>query len=441
MNCLNQKIMALLMVGSVAILAPGFSSAENWPQWRGPFFNGSSTETNLPDRWSETENIVWKVPLPGQSGATPAIWGDSIFVSSPDAQKNLLLICFDRREGKVRWQKQVATGDRKAGNNNMASPSPVTDGQSVFVIFGTGDLTAFDFSGNELWTRNLAREYGRFANMWQYGASPLLFKGRLYIQVLQRSPLPPDYTHAIDDKPERESFILCLDPKTGKNIWRHVRPTDAIGESKEAYTTPIPYEGKHGSEIIILGGDYVTAHDAATGDELWRCGGLNSKKNIWWRTVPSPVAADGFIYVSAPKREPLLAVKDGGAGLVTDTHIAWKLTEYSTDVCTPLYYQNKLFVLDGDRQMMTCLNPKTGEKIWQGNLGLREIIRASPTGADGKIYCISEKGNVVILDAGNEFKILATIPMGGEPCRSSIVAAGGQLFIRTAENLYCLGKK
>ena len=191
----------------------------------------------------------------------------------------------------------------------------------------------------------------------------------------------------------------------------------------------------------MLGGDYVTAHDPDTGDELWRCGGLNSKKDKWWRTVPSPVAGDGFIYVSAPKREPLLAIKDGGAGLVTDTHIAWKLTEYSTDVCTPLYYQNKLFVLDGDRQMMTCLNPKTGEKIWQGNLGVREIIRASPTGADGKIYCISEKGNVVILDAGNEFKILATVPMGGEPCRSSIVASGSQLFIRTAETLYCIGER
>jgi outer membrane protein assembly factor BamB len=441
MNCLNQRVIAVWAACSIAVIAPRASSAENWPQWRGPFFNGSTTEKNLPDKWSETENIVWKAPLPGQSGATPVVWGNSIFVSSPDAQKNLLLLCIDRRDGKGRWQKQVAVGNRQQGNNNMASPSPVTDGRRVYVIFGTGDLTAFDFSGQELWTRNLAKEYGRFANMWQYGASPLLFKGRLYIQVLQRNPPPPDYTHAIDDKPERESFILCLDPKTGKNIWRHVRPTDAIGESKEAYTTPIPYEGKNGSEIIVLGGDYVTAHDATTGDELWRCGGLNSKKNIWWRTVTSPVAADGFIYVSAPKREPLLAVKDGGAGLVTDTHIAWKLTEYSTDVCTPLYYQNKLFVLDGDRQMMTCLNPKTGEKIWQGNLGLREIIRASPTGADGKIYCISEKGNVVILDAVNEFKILATIPMSGEPCRSSIVASGGQLFIRTAENLYCIGKK
>src|SRR6185503_10225675 len=294
------------------------------------------------EKWTETENIVWKVPLPGQSGATPVVWGDSIFVSSPDAQKNLLLICLDRRDGKVRWQKQVAVGDRKQGNNNMASPSPVTDGQSVYVIFGTGDLAAFDFAGKELWTRNLAKEYGRFANMWQYGASPLLFKDRLYVQVLQRSPLPPDYTHAIDDKPERESFILCLDPKTGKNIWRHVRPTDAVGESKEAYTTPIPYEGKNRSEIVVLGGDYVTGHDPATGEELWRCGGLNSKKDKWWRTVPAPVAADGFIYVSAPKREPLLAVKDGGTGLVTDTHIAWRLTEYSTDVCTPLYYHNKL---------------------------------------------------------------------------------------------------
>src|SRR6185436_4882901 len=191
MSRLKNGIIFIVVVGGLAALTIPPSLAENWPQWRGPFFNGSTTEKNLPDKWSETENVVWKIPLPGQSGATPAVWGDCIFLSSPDAQKNLLLLCIERKDGKVRWQKQVAVGDRKQGNNNMASPSPVTDGQNVFVLFGTGDLAAFDFSGKELWTRNLAKEYGRFANMWQYGASPLLFKGRLYVQVLQRDPLPP----------------------------------------------------------------------------------------------------------------------------------------------------------------------------------------------------------------------------------------------------------
>ena len=211
---------------ALLIGAPG--RAENWPQWRGPYFNGSTTEKGLPTQWSKTENVAWVAPLPGYSGATPVVWEDCVFVSSPDEQKNLLLLCLDRKTGQVRWRKVVAGGDRQEGRNNMASPSPATDGKRVFSLFATGDLAAFDFAGQELWKRNLAKEYGRFANMWIYGSSPMLYGGKLYVQVLQRNPRPDDYTHALDDKPERESFLLCLDPQTGKNLWRHVRPTDAI---------------------------------------------------------------------------------------------------------------------------------------------------------------------------------------------------------------------
>ena len=422
----------------LALLITASVRAENWPQWRGPYFNGSTSEKDLPTQWSKTENVVWVTPLPGYSSATPVVWEDCVFVSSPDEQKDLLLLCLDRKTGRVRWRKVVAGKDRQTGRNNMASPSPVTDGKKVFILFATGDLAAFDFSGQELWKRNLANEYGRFANMWMYGSSPMLYRGRLYVQVLQANPRPEDYTHALGDKPERESFLLCLDPQTGKNLWRHVRPTDAVDESQESYTTPIPYAGKQGEEIIIVGGDYVTAHSLDTGAELWRCGGLNVRKEHYWRTVPSAVAAEGMIIACSPKGDPVLGIKDGGKGLVTDTHTVWKSKEFSSDCVTPLYYRQKLFVLDGDHQMMTCLEPKTGAKQWQGNLGVRDIFRASPAGADGKIYCLSESGTAVVLDAGNEFKILFTIRMGEAPVRSSIAVAHGALFIRTARNLYCV---
>ncbi|MDB6124809.1 MAG: WD40-like repeat-like protein [Pedosphaera sp.] len=436
MNQLKNLLVSTIVAGTFALSL----HAENWGHWRGPAYNGSTTEKNLPTEWSKT-NVAWVAPLPGYSGATPAVWGDYVFVSSPDAQKNLTLICFNAKDGAVRWQQTVAVGDKEKGRNNMASPSPVTDGKIVVILFGTGDLAAYDFSGKQLWARNLGKEYGRFANMWLYGASPLLYKGKLYIQVLQRNPPPPDYTNAIDDKPERESYLLCLDPKTGKNIYRHIRPTDALKESQESYASPIPYEYKGKPEILIAGGNCATAHDAASGEELWRCGGLNSKNDSYFRIVPSPVVADGLVVACAPKREPVFAIKDGGKGLVTDTHVAWSFKEFPSDCVTPLYYQKKLFVLDGDKQMITCLDPKTGEKKWQGNMGTREIFRASPSGADGKIYCISENGTVVILSAGDEFKILSTIKMGEEPIRSSIVIANGHLFIRTGQNLYCVGKK
>ena len=420
----------------LAASAPG----ENWPQWRGPSFNGSTTETNLPDHWSKTENLVWATPLPGYSGATPIVWDNSVFVSSPDEQKDLKLLCLDRRTGQVRWERIVAHGDFEKGRNNTASPSPVCDGTHVFIMFATGDLAAFDFSGIEIWHRNLATDYGRFAINWIYGSSPMLYRGRLYVQVLQHSKVPSEYSHAQDGNPNRDSFLLCLDPATGKNLWRNTRTTDAFSEAQEAYSTPIPLEEGGAAEIIVVGGNYVTAHSAQDGAELWRCGGLNDKHEPYWRIVPSAVTGDGLVFACGPKRDPVLAIKDGGHGLVTATHIAWKFTEFPSDCVTPLFYRDRLFVFDGDRQVLTCLQPRTGQTIWQGRLGVHEIFRASPTGADGKIYCISEAGTAVVLAAGEEFKVLATIPMGESPVRSSIAAAQGGLFLRTAHHLYCISK-
>ena len=412
--------------------------ADNWPQWRGPLLNGSTPEKGLVPAWSKTENIVWSTPLPGYSGSTPVIWDDHVFVCSPDEQKNLLLFALDRRTGQVRWKQQVAANANiEKGRNNSTSPSPVTDAQRVIALFASGDLAAFDFAGKELWKRNLANEHGKFQNMWIYGSSPLLHGGKLYIQVLQHHP--PDYDHALDDKPSRESFLLCVDPATGKDHWRHIRPTEAVSEAMEAYTTPLPHQAKSGLQIIVVGGDYVTAHSPEDGREIWRCGGLNDRKEKYWRIVPSPVAWGNLVFASGPKRDPLLAIRDDGHGLVTDTHTAWKFQEFPTDCVTPLVYQDKLFVLDGDRQMMTSLEPATGKRLWQGNLGTREIFRASPTGADGRIYCISENGTAVVLEAGNEFKILSTFQMGEAPVRSSIAVAHGQLFVRTAKALYCVG--
>jgi outer membrane protein assembly factor BamB len=415
--------------------------AASWPHWRGPNFNGSTDETGLGETWSKTENVVWKAPMPGPSGSSPVIWGDHVFVSTPDAQKNLNLICLNRKDGSVRWQKQVGIGDRNAGpRSNMTSPSPVTDGKVVVALYGTGDVAAFDFEGKELWKRNLGAESGKFAIMWLYGSSPTIYEGKLYIQVLQTTPVPEGYTHANDGKETRESFLLCADPMTGKDIWKQIRNSEARQESKESYATPIPFEGPNGKEILVLGGDCMTGHDAKTGAELWRAGGLNPKNDPWWRIVPSPVTGGGVILASAPKRDPVYAFKVGGKGDITESHLAWKLTENPTDWSTPLFYKNRFYVLDGDRHVLTCLKPESGEKIWQTKIEIRDPIWSSPLGADGRIYLISEGGTAFVIDAEGG-KVTATIAMSEGPARSSIVAAQGQLFVRTAENLYCVAKK
>lgn len=417
--------------------------AENWGQWRGPAFNGSSPEKNLPSTWSETEGVKWSTPLPGSSGATPAIWGDSVFVSSPDENKDLLLFCLDRKDGKVRWQKQLSTGNLSKGRGNMASPSPVTDGKSVFVLFGTGDLAALDFDGKILWQRNLGADYGKFAIMWTYGSSPLLYGGKLYIQVLQRTPAPDDYPGIAGTAGDRESYLLALDPSNGKTLWKHVRPTEAKLESMESYASPVPHVGADGkAQLLLVGGDCLTGHDPETGAELWRGFGLNRKRGEWMRVVPSPVSAAGLAIACGPKKEPIVAFRTDLTGDITEKGVAWTLDERKTpDVCTPALYDGKLFSLDGDSQTLICLDPATGKAKWEGKLAERTVIRSSPTAADGKLYIVNEKGTVFVCSTGDEFKVLSTIPMGGsEATRSSIAVASGQLFIRLPERIVCIGK-
>jgi outer membrane protein assembly factor BamB len=428
---------------ALAFSLPLALHAADWPQWRGPAFNGTSPDTNLPAEWTN-DNIKWQTPLPGFSGATPVISGDTIFLTSPDTNKNLLLFCLDRKDGKVRWQKEVVTGGNvDKGRGNMASPSPATDGKAVYALFGTGHLAAYDFAGKELWQRDLGKDYGKFAIMWIYGSSPLLYDGKLFVQVLQRSPAPADYPGMAGAAGDRESYLLALDPATGKTLWKQERPTDARMESAESYASPIPHEAGGKTQLLVVGGDCLTGHDLQTGVELWRGKGINPKGGEWMRVVASPVSAGGVAIACGPKGEPMLAFRTDGKGDVTESGLAWKFDEKKTpDVCTPAFADGKLFVLDGDKQTLTALDPKSGAKLWQGNLGHRDTIRSSPTVADGKIYTVSESGKVVVCDiTGPEFKIVSSSAFDhAEPTRSAVVVASGQLFFRLADRLVCIGK-
>jgi len=438
--------LGMLLAGGVACAMSG-ARAENWAQWRGPAFNGSSTETGLPATFSKTENVAWVCPLPGRAGATPIIWDDAVFISAADSKsKDLVALCINRKDGSVRWKKVIApSADRRpldGRNNNMCAPSPVTDGKTVWFLYGTGDFAAFDFEGNQLWARNLQKDLGSFAIMWGYGSSPLLYKDRLYVQVLQTNKQV--YAGGADRGTPRESFLLAMDPKTGKDLWKAVRPSDAVGETLESYATPIPYEAPERAEILIIGGDYVSGHNPENGQEYWRCGGFNPPRQGDLRIVPSPVATAGLVFVSPPKhRNPFFAAKAGGAGNVTQTHVAWKLgKEFAPDVCTSLVYKDMLYVLAGfaDKRTVVCLDPKTGTQKWTGKVPGTTTYWASLTAADGRMYCINEAGEVTVLAAGDEFKILATVPFGEGVCYSSIAIAQKQLFIRTGQNLYCVGK-
>ncbi len=400
------------------------ATAENWPQWRGPSLNGVSGETGVPISWSTTENVTWKLELPAWSGSTPIIWEDRIFLNVAE-DGNLYLWCLDRADASILWKRFLSDGDRKQRKQNMSSPSPVTDGQHVWIMTGTGILKGFDFAGTEIWARDVQRDYGPFGLNWGYASSPLLHEGALYVQVL----------HGM--KTDDPSYVMRLDKMTGETVWRVERPTDAIRESPDSYTTPalLQYDGK--TEIVITGGDCVTGHDPATGEELWRANGLNPEKRRNYRIVASPVVNGDIIY--APTRErPLLALRAGGRGDVTDSHRLWSF-EHGPDVPTPVS-DGKYFYVVNDRGIMWALDAETGEEIWGQQRTAPGTYSSSPVLVDGKIFVTSEDGVTTVVRSGPEFEILAENSLDDYSLSSPAISQG-QVFMRTAGHLYCIGER
>jgi outer membrane protein assembly factor BamB len=418
--------MRLRLINLVIILLASTSivNADNWPQWRGPDLNGTSNEKSSPVRWSTTENVHWRIALPGWSGSTPIVWGDHVFLHVADGD-DLFLWCVERKQGSVIWKKRLGGGNVKMRKQNMSSPSPVTDGRSVYVMTGTGILKGFDFGGREIWSRDIQKDYGAFGLNWGYASSPLLYEDSLYIQVL----------HGMNtDDP---SYALRIDKKTGKTIWRVERPTKAIRESPDAYTTPALLRYGKSIEIVITGGDTVTGHDRLTGKELWRADGLNPANEPFYRIVASPVIADGIIY--APTRiRPLLALKPGGRGDVTKSHLLWS-TSNGPDVPTPVT-DGKYFYIVNDRGVVWCLDAKSGKELYGQQRIAPGTYSASPILVDGKIYATNEDGLTTVLKSGPQFEVLAQNELD-DYCLSSPAISDGQLFIRTAKYLYCIGKR
>jgi outer membrane protein assembly factor BamB len=409
---------------AVALITLTSAFADNWPQWRGPFLNGISAEKNLPVKWSPEENVTWKLAMPSWTGATPIIWGDRIFLNVADGD-NLFLWCVDRTKGEALWKKPLGGGNVKMRKQNMSSPSPVTDGKSVWVMTGTGILKAFDFAGNETWSRDIQKDYGRFGLNWGYASSPLLHEDSLFVQVL----------HGM--RTDDASYVMRIDKKSGKTLWKKDRPTQAIRESPDSYTTPAVLRYGRNIELVITGGDCVTGHDLATGNELWRVNGLNPDNNPNYRIVASPVVYEGVVY--APTRvKPLLAIKAGGRGDVSQSHRLWEFAN-GPDVPTPVTDGKHFFVVD-DRGVMWCLDAKTGTAVWGPQRVKPGTYSSSPVMADGKIYVTNEDGLTTVVKAGPQFEVLAENNLN-DYVLSSPAISDGQIFMRTAQFLYCIGKR
>ena len=296
---------------------------------------------------------------------------------------------------------------------------------------------AFTMEGKPFWQRDLGKEYGTFACHFGYGSSPLLWEGKLYILALQ-SDDPHKYGDNAEMTGPLDSYLLALDPETGKTLWKEARATNATDQSREAYMTPYPVVINDQKQIVLAGGECVTGHAAETGKELWRWWFTPPDREILQHVVPTPVACEGLIYAIRPEHRPLFALRPEGSGVLGNDRVAWTFEANKGWIASPLVYQNRLYVMQEEQRTLVCMEPKTGRAIWSQKLPGKNSFQASPTGADGKVYCISQAGDVVVLQAGDEPKQLASFSMGESPCRSTIAVANGRLFIRSGEKLHCV---
>ncbi len=406
----------------VLLASPAAPSAD-WSQWRGPHLTGTSPEKGLPLRWSKEENVAWKLELPSHGAATPVVSGDSIFLSVVDGDL-VHLWSVDLEKGTVRWKRSLGPAAGHAHKkHNMSSPSPVTDGKRVYAMTGAGALKGFDRSGRELWARDYQKEYGPFGLNWGYASSPLLLDDALYVEVL--------HGYRTDDP----SYVMRIDAATGRTRWRVERPNTAAKESPDAYTTPTVARVSGRAEIVVTGADVVTGHDPTTGKELWRAGGLNPERDPYYRLVASPVALGDLVIVPSRVR-PMLAVRAGGKGDVTETNRVWSFDQ-GPDVPTPASDGDYLYVVT-DKGMLWCLDPRTG-KAHYGPHRLRvATYSASPLVADGKVYATSEEGVTSVVRAGPVFELLAENPLDDFTVASP-VPARGRILLRTTHHLYCVG--
>lgn len=420
--------MRRLLTAFVVLVAAVPAVAENWPQWRGPKNNGVSGETGLPAEWTEIKNVVWTIPLPGRSGATPCIWGDRIFLTSTvDGGSDLLALCLDKSGTEV-WRKVVGKGQVNARKDegDAASPSPVTDGKHVWVLFGTGDMACFDPDGKEAWRLNLEKRYGKLQFDFGMHSTPALHDGRLYLQMLHR----------------KAQHVVCIDGATGDEVWKIDRPSDGKDECLNSYASPFVWSDGKDAYLVTHGNDYTVAHELKDGSERWRVAGLNppDKYNKTLRFVASPVGTPDLIVSPSAKEKGVVAIKPGARGKIEEgsEYEQWRLPRGTPDVPCPLVVGDLVYLL-GAGGSLTCLDAKTGKTVYD-KTPRGGTYRASPVAADGKLYLTARDGVVTVVQGGPTYKVLASNQLP-DTFTASPVVSGGRIYLRGFKNLYAIGMK
>lgn len=426
---MHHLVFRILAVTGIVFIASFDDSlqADNWPAWRGPTLNGVAATGEYPTSWSSTENIAWKVKLDGRGASTPIVWDDNIMLTMGRDGKNVL-VSYDR-SGKLNWDLEVGT--EEAGKHKKASgsnPSCVTDGKLVFAYFKSGDLVAADLKGNLKWHHNVQKMYGEDTLWWDLGTSPILTRDHVIITVMQTGP----------------SYLAAFDKESGKAAWKVDRNLEAPEEAAQAYSTPVveTIDGKE--RIYVLGADHVTGHDAATGSELWRVGGLNPTQHQYFRSISGPVVAGNMLIAPYARGGSVTGIRLGGRGDVTKSHVAWTAQDVGSDVPTPTFLGDRIFICrDSGRSKgsLTTLNLKTGEIIDEVLLEKnRHGFSSSPTLAGTHLYVTREDGTTFVVDVSGQAEVIATNSLNDEFTVATPVLVDGRILIRTYEHLYCIGR-
>lgn len=401
--------------------------AENWPQFRGPTGQGISTETNLPLKWSSTENVAWKTPIPGQSWSSPIVWGERVFLTTAtDNGVSCRVLCLDRSTGGILWNKEVlqqTTVGRKEGRNTYATPTPATDGNLVFAVFFDGSFAALNFAGEVVWTN---RNYP-FYSQHGLGTSPILWKDLL---IQARDGSSDGENKGLGwQTPWDQACLIALDTKTGQERWKGRR-----GSSRISHCVPAIWTAPDGRvQLVSEAGDVVQGFDALTGERLW------SSQVIGEGKVPSTVIGEGLVFTAGGwgGKETIKAFKLGGRGDLKETNLVWEQKKGLPKVPSMLYLKPHLYAIS-DGGIATCMKAATGEIVWQERIGGN--FSASPVVAEGRIYFLGDSGETTVIEAGPEFKVLAKNPLG-EKVQASMALSQGRIFIRTEKNLFCIGGK
>jgi outer membrane protein assembly factor BamB len=436
----------VVLVGSVLVVTLGIGAqARQWPQWRGPGASGVSPERGLPVRWSDSEGVAWKATVRGLGISSPIVSGNLVFVTSQagtgtarpgprlvqggnpleagerplvaptegEAKVTFLLSAFDRASGRRVWEHELPSEgalNPVHEKHNLASPSPVSDGERVYAWYGTGQIAAIDVAGKLVWTRHLGKDYVPFEINWGHASSPVVHRDLLVLLCYH----------------DKASYLLGLDARTGTVRWK----ADA-GAGVTSYSTPLVVETGGRAEIIVNSSAGVSGHDAATGARLWHIEEANRFP------IPMPLVHNGVVYLSRGYRSsPFMAIRPGGKGDVAASHVVWKVTSGAPYISSLVHYDGLIYMV-GDVGVLTVVEAGTGTRVFQERIG--GVYSASPVAGDGKVYLVSEDGETIVIAAGRTPSVLSRNKLNARQLASPAVA-GGRLFIRSDDALYAIGK-